>query len=149
MSTVANTFNDLPIPIRTAGVSALRLNLLRAGYFLIAAGMGTQIWPLMIHHAGNWSLMHGVANSMLAALTALCLLGIRYPLKMLPLLFFEMFWKAAWLIAIALPLWTAHRVDADTAETVKACLLGIIFPIIMPWRYVFADYVRAAGERWR
>jgi hypothetical protein len=85
---------------------------------------------------------------MLAALAATSLLGLRYPLQMLPLLFFEMFWKAAWLVAIALPLWSTHQIDADTAETVQACLMGIILPIVIPWSYVFANYVRKAGDRW-
>jgi hypothetical protein len=67
---------------------------------------------------------------------------------MLPLLFFEMFWKAAWLVAIALPLWLAHQIDADTAETVQACLMGIIVPIVIPWSFVFANYVRRTGDRW-
>ena len=45
---------------------------------------------------------------------------------MLPLLFFELLWKAIWLIAIALPLWSAHKLDAETLETVKACLMGVV-----------------------
>ena len=124
-----------------------RLCALRADYLLIALGMGVQIWPLMFHHR-PWELMHGVANAMLAALTALCLLGLRYPLKMLPLLFFEMAWKAIWLVAIAFPLWQARGLDADTLDTVQACLVGLIFPIIIPWRYVFANFALAAGDRW-
>ena len=132
-----------------AEVSLLRLYLLRALYLLIAVGQGTIQFPLILHHTHPWSLMSGVAHIMLAALAAASLLGLRYPLKMLPLLFFEMLWKAAWLIAIALPLWSAHQIDADTAETVQACLVGIIVPIIVPWRYVWTHYVKAPGDRWR
>ena len=129
--------------------SPLRLNILRAGYLLIAVGLGSQVWPAIIHHARPWELMHGVADSLLAALSALAFLGLRYPLKMLPLLYFEMLWKAIWLIAIALPLWQAHRIDPDTADTVQACLMVVIFPIIIPWRYVFAHYLAAPAESWR
>jgi hypothetical protein len=69
---------------------------------------------------------------------------------MLPLLLFEVVRKSTWLIAIALPLWSAHQIDANTAETVKACVMGIvIFPIAIPWPYVFANYVRKPGDRWR
>jgi hypothetical protein len=59
-------------------------------------------------------------------------------------------WKAIWLVAIALPLWTAHQLDAETMETVKACLMGIVLcPLVIPWPYVLADYVRKPGDRWK
>jgi hypothetical protein len=122
---------------------------LRAGYLLLVVGLGSEIWPGIIHHVHAWSLMTGVAKSLLAALSALAVLGLRYPLKMLPLLFFETLWKAIWLIAIAWPLWSTHRMDADTLETAQACLMGVIFPIIIPWRYVFETYVSKRGDRWR
>jgi len=56
--------------------------------------MGAQIWPLILHHPANLGHMRGVVRSLLGALTLLCLLGVRYPVKMLPLLFFEFAWKA-------------------------------------------------------
>jgi hypothetical protein len=68
---------------------------------------------------------------------------------MLPVLFFELAWKTIWLLFFALPLWTAHQVDADTWETIKACaLVWVIFPFTIPWRYVFETYVKAPGDRW-
>jgi hypothetical protein len=131
-------------------VTALRLYVMRATYLLIAVGLGSEIWPTMLHHAHPWSLMHGVANSLLAAVTLMAVVGIRYPLRMLPLLLFELTWKSIWLVAIAWPLWSAHEMDADTWETVYACLMGIIiFPIAIPWRYVLANYVARSGDRWR
>lgn len=133
-----------PAPI--AAVSAFRLYALRATYLLIVVGLGFEIWPGIFHHPMT---MHGVASSLLAAVSVLAALGIRYPLQMLPLLFFELVWKSIWLVAIALPLWSAHQIDADTWETVKACLMGIIFPIVIPWPYVFANYVKKPGDRWR
>ncbi len=131
-------------------VSLFRLYALRATYLLLVVGLGSIIWPAIIHHPNAWTLMHGVACSLLAAVTALAVLGLRYPLKMLPLLFFELVWKSIWLIAIALPLWSAHHIDADTAETVRDCLMGIVlFPLVIPWRYVLASYMRTPGDRWR
>lgn len=132
-----------------AEVSVFRLYALRAGYLLLVVGLGSEIWPAMIHHTKPWTLMHGVANSMLAAISALAVLGLRYPLKMLPLLFFELMWKAVWLTAIALPLWSAGHMDADTASTVHDCLVGVVFLIVIPWSYVVANYVKKPGDRWR
>jgi hypothetical protein len=132
-----------------ADVPAFRLYALRAGYLLLVVGLGSEIWPAMLHHTKPWDLMHGVANSMLAAISALAVLGIRYPLKMLPLLFFELMWKAVWLIAIALPLWSAGHMDANTASTVQDCLVGVVFLIVIPWSYVVANYGKRPGDRWR
>ncbi len=132
-----------------AELSLFRLYLLRAMYLLIAVGLGSEIWPLMFHHR-PWDVMHGVACSLLAALSAIVVLGVRYPVQMLPLLLFELLWKSIWLLAIALPLWLAHQIDPDTADTVFACLTGVVLvPIVVPWPYVYANYVRKPGDRWR
>src|ERR1700675_3587753 len=116
-------------------IALWRLHLLRAGYLLIAVGMGMQKVPAFLHHR-PWELMHGVVNSMLLALVLLSVLGLRYPLKMLPLLFWEVAWKATWLLAVALPVWQHHTMDADTWETTFACLISVIFLFVMPWDYV-------------
>jgi hypothetical protein len=134
---------------RPGDVSLWRLYLLRASYLLIVVGMGSQVWPKLIGHAPVTSLMQGVVRCMLGGLTLLAVLGLRYPLKMLPLLFFEMAWKATWLIVIAYPAWTTHTIDADMADTIQACLVGAIFPIVIPWGYMAANYLTAPGERWR
>jgi hypothetical protein len=132
-----------------ADLSLFRLYLLRAMYLLIAVGLGSEIWPLMFHHR-PWDLMHGVACSLLAALSAIVVLGVRYPVQMLPMLLFELLWKSIWLLAIALPLWLANRMDAGTWDTVTACVLGVVLvPIVVPWPYVYANYVRKPGDRWK
>jgi hypothetical protein len=131
-------------------VSTFRLYLMRATYLLIAVGLGFTIWPGIIHHAKAVELMDGVVSSLLAAVSVLAALGIRYPLKMLPVLLFELVWKSIWLIAFALPLWSAHQIDAETGESVKACLMGIVIcPIAIPWPYVLANYLKTPGDRWR
>lgn len=130
-----------------ADVPLWRLYALRATYLLIVVGLGSEIWPLMLHHR-PWDLMHGVANSMLSAVAVMAVIGLRYPLKMLPLFFFETVWKTTWLIAIALPAGQAHHIDVDMADTIQACLMGAIFPIVIPWRYVFSNFVAAHGDRW-
>jgi hypothetical protein len=129
-------------------IALWRLYLLRAGYLLIAVGMGMQIVPAFVHHR-PWELMHGVVNAMLLALVLLSVLGLRYPLKMLPLLFWEVAWKATWLLAVALPAWQSRTMDADTRDTTFACLMSVIFLFIVPWDYVWRNFVAARGDRWR
>jgi hypothetical protein len=79
----------------------------------------------------------------------LSVLGLRYPLKMLPLLFWEMIWKATWLLSVALPAWQSGKMDADISETTFACLMSVIFLVIVPWDYVWRNFVTAKNERWR
>ncbi len=131
-------------------VSTFRLYILRATYLLIVVGLGLVIWPGVIHHSNAWALRYGDTSSLLAGVSVLAVLGIRYPIKMLPLLLFELVWKSIWLIAIALPLWRADQIDPATWESVKACLMGVILvPIVAPWPYVWANYVKKPGDRWK
>jgi hypothetical protein len=131
-------------------VSTFRLYLMRAFYLLFCVGLGSNIWPAMIHHATPWDLMHGEAYSMLAALAVMFALGIRYPLQMLPVLLFELLWKSIWLIAIAMPVWSSPQLDADTLETRAVFLRTVVLClIVIPWPYVLSHYVKKPGDRWR
>jgi hypothetical protein len=131
-------------------ISTLRLYLLRAMYLLMAVGLAITIWPGIVSPPDNLPHMNTVVRSVLGAVSLLALLGLRYPVKMLPLLFFELVWKAIWVLRFGLPLWSAHRLDASTRETLKACLMGVILvPLVMPWGYVYRHYLKAPGDRWR
>lgn len=131
-------------------LSTARLYALRAMYLLIAVAMGAQIWPLIVSHPANVEHMRGVVRAFFGALTLLCVLGVRYPVKMLPLMIFEFVWKTIWVVSFGLPLWLAHQLTADTAETMRACLMGVVLvPLVIPWGYVFRHYARDAGDRWR
>ncbi len=129
-------------------ISLFRLYALRAAYLIVAGGIALTIWPLLINHKPEWPLMNGVVCSLLAAVSVLAALGIRYPLQMLPVLLFEILWKAIWLIAVALPLWRADALDARTMETVRDCLPVVILVAVMPWRYAIARFVSSPGDRW-
>jgi hypothetical protein len=131
-------------------VSALRLYLLRAMYLLIAIGLGSTIWPLIVGHTKPFAHMQGVAIALLGALSVLAWLGVRYPLQMLPLLLFELSWKAIWLIAIALPLWWTNQLEGANSQTAFDCLVGVVLvPLVLPWRYVLENYGLKRGDRWR
>ena len=130
-------------------VSLFRLYALRAAYLFIAVGLGIEIWPGIIHHERPWELMQGVVTCVLAAVSILAVLGLRHPLQMLPLLLFELVWKSIWLALVAVPLWSADRMDADTWATAAACLMGAVFLVAIPWPWVFRNYVMKPADRWR
>jgi hypothetical protein len=124
--------------------------MLRAGYLLLVVGLGATIWPELLHHPQPWAHQRAIVVCMLAAMSALAVLGLRYPLQMLPLLFFEMTWKAIWLLAVAATAWAERRMDAATAELACECLIAVVFLIVTPWDYVRDTYLRGiAGPRVR
>jgi hypothetical protein len=115
----------------------------------MAAGLGAFIWPNVIHHTNEFAVTHGIRVALLAGLGLTSALGLRYPLKMLPILLFELTWKAIYLIAFALPLWSAHQINEATADNIQAVLMVVIFIPLIPWRYVFENYFVKQGDRWK
>ena len=131
-------------------VSTFRLYLMRLLYLGNFVFLGLNVWPGIINHAFHntaaWDPLHGVAFSFWAALSALSGLGIRYPLKMLPLLLLQLLYKSIWLIAVYLPL----RSAGQSTDLIKVMGIGVVVDlIVIPWPYVLATYVKQRGDRWR
>lgn len=128
-------------------VSLARLYVLRATYALLAVGIGAMILPVIISHE---PLARGVIPSLIGAVGLLALIGLRYPLAMLPLLIFEFVWKTLWLLVFGLPQWLAGTTPPTFAEDFANILFGVVLmPIVIPWAYVWRHYVRQPAERWR
>lgn len=132
-----------------SGVSPLRLWVMRAFYLFMAVGIGATVWPLIIGHPADLARMTGVALALLGTIGLLALLGLRYPLQMLPLLLFELIWKAVWLAAFALPRWLGGSLDEGMRTTMFETSLGAVLLLVIPWRYVFHHYARKPAERAR
>lgn len=130
-------------------LSLRRLYLLRFGYLVMGGGLAVFKWPSIVATAGSWTLLEGVVNSMLLAMSLLALLGVRYPVKMLPILLFESLWKLAWLAAVAVPQLIGDRMDAATTELLGKNLWVVVILAVVPWRYVARQYLAAPGDRWR
>jgi hypothetical protein len=129
-------------------VSLLRLHILRAMYLFIVAGLGIFMWPSILDPARHWELMQGQATCMLAAFSLLCLLGLRYPLQMLPVLLWEVIWKTLWLFMVPFPQWLAGHVDESVKGSVFACSMVVLVYAAIPWPYVIRQYIKAPGVRW-
>ncbi|MGA9795602.1 MAG: hypothetical protein WBQ17_08695 [Rhizomicrobium sp.] len=72
----------------------------------------------------------GVKKDTLIALVTLLVVGIRYPLKILPLLFWEMTWTTVWLLTVASPAWQSGTLNADAAETAfDVSFVWIVVPL--------------------
>lgn len=135
-----------------AGVAAQvplwRLNVLRLGYLVTGVGLAVVKWPALFEHE-PWGLEEGTVECMLVAMSVLALLGLRYPVRMLPILLFEVAWKLTWLGVVALPMWSDQTLDVATREQAGAVLWVVIIIAVIPWRHVFAQYVTKHGDRWR
>jgi hypothetical protein len=129
-------------------VSLFRLYLLRAMYLFIVVGLGIFLWPGVVNPDRHWQIAEGQATCMLAAFSLLCLLGIRYPLQMLPILLWEVIWKTLWLILVPLPQLLAGQLDESLKPAAFACSMVVLVYIAVPWPYVFVQYVKVPSERW-
>ena len=134
----------------TQSVSVLRLNVLRGYYALIAFGTSAVFWPDLISHTHEWGIENGAQYSLLGALAPLALVGLRYPLKMLPLIVYEFLWKFMWFIFVVAPLYGAGQMTDAVWSNVFATGVAIVLtPIVMPWPFFWRNYITAPAERWR
>ncbi len=123
-------------------VALWRINAIRFLFLLMAVIMGGMfVWPQLLFESADWDVMRGLAKSMLAALAVMSLLGVRYPLQMLPLMLYEMLWKTVWIILIAGRAWMAGKWNADIEALFYDCIVISIAFFIVPWRYIWARYV--------
>ena len=137
------------VSARPAGdeLSRLRLYILRAVYLLIGLGEGSQVLPFLFAHDPS---ARGVIPALLSGLCLLCLLGLKYPRQMLPLLLFELAWKYIWFFAFGLPQYLSGEVSPTFAEDFKAITAGVILmPLVLPWGFVWRHYIMERGDRWR
>lgn len=149
MSLRQATEPTVPSSTVVAELPLYRLHLMRGGYALMGFGLAVVKWPLLVTHPEPWPLFEGVVTSILIAMSLLALLGLRYPVRMLPVLLFESAWKVLWLSAVALPKLLAGTMDDATSEVMVNSLLVVVVLAVVPWGYVWRQYVTAKGDRWR
>lgn len=148
MSTTGITASTGAPQTTGAELSLARLHLMRAGYLLMGVGLVLVKWPLL-PDAHTLPLYEGVTLCLLVAMSLLAFLGLRYPVRLLPVLLFESAWKLLWLSLVALPKAAAGSLDVATTDTVFSCFLVVLIIVVIPWRYMWRTYVRAPGDRWR
>ncbi len=145
---MASTAAPVPLAGDTAQgeVSLIRLYVLRAMYLVLVVGLGAMIVPEILSHELT---SRGVIPALLGAVWLLAFLGFRYPLAMLPLLMFELAWKAIWMIFYGLPQWSAGRYPPTFAEDFFNIAFGAVLLLVIPWGYAWRHYFQKPGERWR
>jgi hypothetical protein len=124
------------------GVRPINIYLLRLLYILMFFVLGKDTWTHILTHHGPWDPTNAVVWCVWTAFATLAGLGIIRPLKMLPIVLLEIFYKVLWLILVAYPLWSKGTLAGSPAEDTTSAFLWVILPIVaVPWGYVFVNYI--------
>jgi hypothetical protein len=137
-----------PDPNRYEGVRRINIYLLRVLYTLMFFMLGQTCWTEIFTHEGPWDPNKAVSWCVWTGFSVVAGLGILHPLKMLPILLLELFYKSLWLLLVAYPLWSAGTLAGSSAEGIA----NVFFPVfvvflIIPWGYVFKQYSPLRRER--
>jgi hypothetical protein len=127
---------------RYEGVRPINIYLLRLLYVLMFFVLGKETWTHILTHQGAWDPTSAVVWCVWTAFATLAGLGITRPLKMLPIIFLEIFYKVFWLILVAYPLWSKGTLAGSPAEGITSAFLWVVLPIVVvPWGYAFVTYI--------
>jgi hypothetical protein len=127
---------------RFEGVRRINIYLLRLVFILMFFVLGRDTWTHIFAHQGAWEPGNAMVWCVWTAFATLAGLGIIRPLKMLPILLLEIFYKVLWLILVAYPLWSAGTLAGSSAEGTTSAFLWVILPIVaVPWVYVIENYI--------
>ncbi len=125
------------------GVPKWRWYLMKTFYAFVFLVFGYQMWSSIITETELLDPLEAVAYSFWAAYAALMGFGIRYPLKMIPLLLLQLFYKTLWLVIAYLPLKAAGSLNDTALELYNANGMGALLDIIVvPWGYVYRNYIK-------
>lgn len=124
------------------GVPKINIYLLRALFFLMAVFLAKDSWSYIFNFEGEWNPMEAVVWSSWAAFSLIAILGIIHPLKMLPIVLFEIIYKIIWLVIVAYPLWSSNQLKDSPAEGITYAFLWVLLPVVaMPWKYFVKKYI--------
>jgi hypothetical protein len=127
---------------RYEGVRPFQVYFLRLLFLLMFLFVGYDSWSAIVSHQGPWDPMKAAALCMFASYSLLSILGVFYPLRMLPIVLFMILYKSTWLIVVAYPLWSANQLAGSPAEGMAKIFRWVALVIVMmPWRYVLDRYV--------
>ncbi|HLA58255.1 MAG TPA: hypothetical protein VK622_05825 [Puia sp.] len=73
-------------------------------------------WKHIFNHTGSWHNFNAAAWCMWASYSTISIIGILRPLKMLPIVLFEIVYKIVWLAVVAYPLWAKNELIGSPAE---------------------------------
>ena len=128
--------------VKYEGVPRINIYLLRILFTLMFVFVTYDSWSHIINHKGPWENANAAAWCMWGAYSIMSIIGVFRPLKMLPIVLFEIIYKVAWLAVVAYPLWAKNELIGSPAEGMAKVFIWVILPIVaMPWGYFFRTYI--------
>lgn len=122
------------------------LRLFFAGIVFV---LGTKQLLYILEDASEWNNWRGLGHSMLFALAIFAIGGLFRPLAFLPIMIYEVVWKAVWLFVVALPPFLAGeeipKIVSTTGSIIGICLIIAV----IPWNYVWWRYFTQPVDPWR
>jgi hypothetical protein len=127
---------------RYDGVPKINIYLLRLLFTLMFLFLTYDSWTHIFNHTGPWENANAAAWCMWGSYSVISFIGILRPLKMLPIVLFEIVYKIAWLAIVAYPLWVNNELIGSPAEGMTRVFVWVVLPIVaMPWRYFFRTHI--------
>ncbi|MFZ6690004.1 hypothetical protein ACO0K0_19895 [Undibacterium sp. SXout11W] len=122
-------------------VRPIHIYLLRLVYILMFFVLGKDVWTKIFTHLGPWEPLNAMVWCVWTAFATVAGVGIFHPLKMIPILLIEIFYKVLWLIIVTYPLLLTSKLAGSPAEDMTSAFLWVLLPICaVPWGYVFSSY---------
>ena len=110
-------------------------------------GLGMILAPSKMQSMSNIvcdPVTYGILGSFFLAIALLAILGLRSPLKFVPILLLQLTYKVVWMVGVFLPLLIAGRFPASEILTLVIFVLTIVGDVIaIPFQYVFAKKFNA------
>ncbi|WP_424961412.1 hypothetical protein [Ekhidna sp.] len=124
-------------------VSRIRTYFMRGLFALNFLSLFTDNWSQILFPTEQMDTLTGVTISFWAAFSLLNLIGIRFPIKMVPILLIQFLYKLAWLIGIYRPAYLNDSVDENIQSFFWICIAGVgLNLLIIPWKYVYQEYIK-------
>ncbi|WP_025742100.1 hypothetical protein [Aquimarina pacifica] len=120
-----------------------RLHIMRILYFINFISLVSDNWSAIFFPTEQMDTLTGVAISFWASFSLLNFLGIRFPLKLIPVLLLQLLYKTTWIIGTYLPAKNNDLLNENLESFLFICIAGIVLNLlVIPWRYVYTYYFK-------
>jgi len=116
---------------------------MRGLFFLNFISLAFDNWGTILFPDSQMDTLTGVTISFWAGFSLLNLLGVRFPLKFVPILMLQLLYKSAWIIGTYLPAKNSGVLDEDLTSFLWVCVAGIVLNLlVIPWKFVYHEYLK-------